>query len=81
MPCGLDTHCSAGRSILVQGAEGFRPVQTCLVFWGRKLDFPPPLMQQDSDLSHGTEAVMGKYPYQACLELDYMAWMVVCLAL
>lgn len=66
---------------LMQGAGGLRQVQTCLIFWGRKLDFQPPVMQQDSDLSHGTEAVMGKYPQQASLEMDYVAWMVVCLAL
>lgn len=48
--------------ILVQGAGGSRQLQTCLVFWGRKLDLQPPVVHWDSDLLLGTEAVMGKYP-------------------
>lgn len=34
MPCGLCAHCSAGRSILMQGAGGFSQVQTRLIFLG-----------------------------------------------
>lgn len=80
MPWWLCTRCSAGGSILMKGAGGLRQVQVRLVFGGRKLDLQPPVMLWDSDLSHGTEAVMGKYPQQACLELDYVVWMIVYLA-
>lgn len=62
MPWWLCTHCSAGCSILMQGGGGLRQVQACLIFWGRKLDLQPPVMQWDSALSHCTEAIMGKYP-------------------